>query len=292
MFSELIRNAEMHKLTNEISGNWRALQLKINSFAPEFLNVGVIFFSESTGYEVRLLENFDGLKAIMPNQFDDKEFSQLLNIAHESILQAHSINEVYLPTTALRLSNPSFFSGNTPQSIANWLFDETVTLAACKKERKKNEFKSKTDDEIRKNVIHLILNKDSEKANSYIREELYRVEGSDGKSHYFNTPVLTEHKAGTIANAWFKGWETIKNNILTAQMDVSAVANYSNRKGALFIQRPDDLNGISISERDAIDEHMDELIWKIKQSNIETIPAFGLADLADEIIKYAKQDVA
>lgn len=292
MFSELIRNAEKHKLINEVSGNWRALQLKINSFSPEFLNVGIVFFSESTGYEVRLLENFDGLKAIMPNQFDDKEFSQLLTIANESILQSHSIKEIHLPTPSLRLSNPSFFSGNTPESIANWLFDESVSLAACKKERKKNEFKSKTDDEIRKNVIHLILNKDSEKANSYIREELYRVEGSDGKSHYFNTPVLTEHKAGTIANAWYKGWETIKSNILTAQMEVAAVSNHSNRQGALFIQRPDDLKGMSELELGAIDQHLDELVWKIKQSNIKTIPAFGMEHLADEIIKYAQQDVA
>lgn len=292
MFSELIRNAEKYKLQNEASGNWRALQLKLNSFSPEFLNIGVVFFSENTGYEIRLLENFDGLKTIMPGQFDDREFVQLLEIANDSIVRSRNINDISLPTPALRLSNPSFFSGSTPESIANWLFEESVTLSKCRKERKKNEFKSRTDEEIKNNVFNLILNRDSEKANSYIRKEPYRVEGSDGKSHYFNTPVLTKNRAGTIANAWYKGWETIKSNILTAQMDISAVSNYSNRQGALFIQRPDDPKGISSTELNFIDNNLDELIWKIRQSNIQAIPAFGVEQLAEEIMKYAQLDVA
>lgn len=289
-FDNLILEAEKFKLSKEIGGKWATLQLKLSSFSPEYLNVGVIFWSDSGDVHWKLLDDLTGLSLLMPNQFDEKQFNILKEISIESIKRSNCSADFKLPSPSLRLSNFSFFSGSSPESIVNWLFEESITLARCKRSRKGSSFITKNDGEVVKGLIDQIKKKDGINADKYIQRSSFQKEDSSGIIHSMNVPFMTENKVATIANAWVKSWETIKLKVFEAQTDLSAVSKLSSREGTLFIQRPDVHKGLSASELGAIEENLDELVWKIEKSGYSVEAGLGADQLSDLIIGWA--DVA
>jgi hypothetical protein len=286
-FSNLIAEAEQYKLTNEISGQWATIQLKLNSFSAEFLNVGVVFCSENNGIRTKFLDDYTGLLALMPNQFNSTQFKFLTDLTDESLKKAQSLNNIKLPSPTLQLSNTSFFSGDSCESITDWLFDQCITLAQCKKIRTKNIFRTRNDDEIQKDIFSSIKAHDKLRANQYLQESIYQTEDDNGIVHAMRVPLMTDTKVATIANGWVKTWEVVKSNILDAQTDLSAVSKLSKRQGTLFLQRSDDMKGISSAELTSLDENIDELIWKINKSGSLVLPDFGIDNLSHKIIEWA-----
>lgn len=286
-FSNLIAEAEQYKLTNEISGQWATIQLKLNSFSTEFLNVGVVFCSENNGIKTKFLDDYTGLLALMPNEFNATQFKFLTDLTGESLKKAQSLKNIRLPSPTLQLSNTSFFSGDSCESITDWLFEQCITLAQCKSTRKKNVFRTRDYTEIQKDIFMSIKKNDKLRANKYLQDEIYQTTDSNGITHAMRVPLMTDNKVATIANGWVKTWETVKANILDAQTDLSAVSKLSKRKGTLFLQRPDDTKGISKKELYSLDEKIDELIWKIQKSGNIVEPDYGINNLSNKIINWA-----
>lgn len=286
MFSKLIQASEKYSLPSETSGQWSAIQLRFNSFSPEYLNIGVVFFSAETGYSIKLLDNFYGLKTLLHNEFDESHFKELLSITENCISKSGAIGNISSPSSAIRFTPPSFFSGSSPESITNWLFDECVMLSKCIKERKKNEFKTKSDKEIRNNIFN-IIKKEDKNSDNFLCDHDYMLRIDDGTTCLLDIPIMTDKKAGVISNGWLKNWESIKGNILVAHADIGAVSKRLNRTGGLFLQRPDDTTGLSTDELSSLDAHIAELLWKIKASNIRVFQRFGEEELAHDIIRFA-----
>jgi hypothetical protein len=289
-FSKLITEAEQYKLTNEISGQWATIQLKLNSFSPEFLNVGVVFCSENNGISTKFLDDYSGLAALMPNQFNSSQFKFLTNLTEESLKKAQSLSNLKLPSPTLQLSNSSFFSGDNCEDITDWLFDQCITLARCKKTQKKNVFNTRDYTEIKKDIFASIKINDSSRADKYLLENIYQATDDYGVTHSMRVPLMTNTKVATIANGWAKTWPTIKSSILESQTDLSAVATISKKQGTLFLQRPDSTIGMTTAEVSILDNNIDELIWKIKKSGNIVLPDFGIENLSNRIIEWA--DVA
>ncbi len=289
-FSKLIEEAEKYKLSTEVSGQWAAIQLKLNSFSSELLNVGVVFCSENNGITTKFLDDYTGLAALMPNQFDKTQFKFLSDLTEEALNKSQTLNNIRLPSPTLQLSNTSFFSGGSSESITDWLFEQCITLARCKQNRKKNVFKTRDYAEIQNDIFTLIKTNDKLHASQYLQESIYQTKDDDGIIHAMRVPLMTDTKVATIANGWVKKWETVKSNILDAQTDLSAVSKLSKKEGTLFLQRPDSTKGITPTELTSLDEKIDELIWKIQKSGNIVLPDFGVENLSNKIIGWA--DVA
>jgi hypothetical protein len=287
-FTKLINEAEKYKLSKEMSGQWATLQLKLSSFSPEYLNVGVIFISEEGEFVSKFLDDYTGLKALMPNQFDDRQFDFLKEITLNSFEGVRSMKDIVLPSSSLKLSNPSFFSGNNAQTITDWLYDESITLAQCKKIRRNNLFNTKSDVDVYKGLVAELKKKDGLRTNSYIQEGIFQKQDDNGVVHSMKIPFMTGSKVATIANTWVKSWESIKLKIFESQTDLSAVSKLSKRNGTLFIQRPDSFKGINTSDLEIIEQNIDELIWKIEKSGYKVESEIGINDLSDKIIDWSK----
>ena len=128
-FSKLIKEAKKNKFTNECSGTWAAIQLRLNSFSAEFLNVGVVYMGDHGKYLCcQLLSDYSKIKHLIPGDHTESNIKGLIELIAGSITGATSLNSLSLPSSQLSLSSTSFFRGNNEDEIVTWLFDHCVTL--------------------------------------------------------------------------------------------------------------------------------------------------------------------
>ena len=203
-FDKLIQAAEEHALPSEVSGRWANIQLNLNAYSPEYLNIGVIFHGDNGDFDFKILDDYRGLECLLKDGFNKKEFDYFAEYLADHIRMCRgNISDIApsMPARSVRLTNQSFFSGESAKSVSEWLFDETVTLARAKEERKRAGFQYKRDKEVKDSLIKQIHKKDRSLYHSYINEqEIMLCYDEKNQAHFLEIPFSTEKSVGSVAN--------------------------------------------------------------------------------------------
>lgn len=279
--------AEGSGVVTAVNGEWRCIQMKLGSFSPEHLNIGIVFQEPNSPPVIRLLEDFSGLECLLQDQFSSAQFSYLLGAIKESMTNSASILDVATPSPAINFTRSGIFSGNSSEEIVNWLFDECVTLGHRKKHAFRG-FRHKDNEEVRGAVISSIRKIKKLEADRFlVQSGVVRIVDESNKDHHLEIPLMNNKKIGTIASAWYSSWSTIRGSLLGANIDLGTAAKHYRLEPAMFIQRPSETAGIPKKELDKIDDKFDELIWKFRRGGIHCDVEDSAEKLAEEIIAWA-----
>jgi hypothetical protein len=285
IYNALLNKIEESKFSNEIEGQWAAIQLKLDTFCPQYVNIGVVFQENESTPTVKIASNFNALRCLI-NDFDELQLSFLLDYFSEN-LRASSLESFISPSPTMRLSNPAFFSGINKNEIVEFLYSSSV-ITKEDKERKKNTFESKDNRAVRSSVFDKVKLLDPLSNNVYIYENSPLVLPDDnGHHHALDIPIRNQNCTGSLISGWYSKWSTIKMHYMEARMDVSTASTIYKNKPGLFMHRPSIYTGIEASDINKIDEGIDEMIWKLTKSNFMCISEVDEDLLAESIAKWA-----
>ncbi|MGJ8686121.1 MAG: hypothetical protein ACSHWQ_01490, partial [Spongiibacteraceae bacterium] len=286
-FEKLITEAERFSVSNEVSGEWSCIQLKINKFSPEYLNVGVVFAPDNGGAFCKMLDNFTSLDCLFDGNYNQEQIRDALGQVKAHFLLLRGLDQSSHLAENIRMTRPAFFSGDSVESVLEWLYDEVVTLARHKKSKKKSGFQSKRNDDAVKELISCIKQADPQSADSYINQHLLmQIEDDIGHVHRLNVPFATRAAVGSPANGWIKTWESIRANIFEAAKDAEVAAIHTKRAPSLFLLSPNSMAGIPAQDIRKIENNLDELLWKIKKGGCNIIQGFGVEHLAEQVVEW------
>lgn len=281
--------SEQHSLP-AVTGKWRSISLCLDEDAGEYFNVGVLF-EHQAGVEVRMLDTFDRVKCLFDARVNPNDLARLLQDIESTII--HMGNE--LPDElgrTIRLGNPLYASGQTPEAVVDEFFDDTVTLARPRPGAREYTFRYQSTPKVRQTVFDLMKERMHMQASRIIQPARYELRLRSGHQIELDVPLISASASGTVVSAWYKSPLVVENNLLQASADLNLIRSNSDRIASLSVLVPSKASGLSSTEFNKLNTATRRQLERIRLSGIEVIEAPSTAELADQTITWWQERCA
>lgn len=266
-----------------VTGQWRSISLCMDEDAGEFFNVGVLFAHDQK-VEVRMLDSFDRIKCLFDARLDHNDLARLLQDIESTILHIGPD----LPDTlgsSIRLGQPLYASGATPESVVDEFFADVVTLAKPRPGAREYSFRYQSTPKLRGNVFGLMKERMHMQASRIIQESRFELKLKSGRIE-MDVPLLSSSAAGTVISGWYKSPLVVENNLLQASADLNLIRSNSDRAASISVLVPNKESGLSSREFNKLSSATQRQLDRIRISGLEVIEASSTPELAERTIEW------
>lgn len=259
--------------------------------AGEFLNVGVVFHHGGKA-EVRMLDSFQRLACLYDGRFDQNDFAHYLQDIEATLIHFGRDVPEFI-STDIRLGEPLYASGSSPESIVDEFFNDIVTLARPKSGSKRDSFRYRSTPKLKDGVLSLMQEKMHMDASRIIQEGRFslKMRGSANRIEV-DVPLLSQEAAGTIVSAWYKSPLVVSNNILQAASDILLITSNSDRKGSISVLMPPVDSGMSTTEYQKVCDAAFRQMERADQAGVSVLDAHSTDAVALKTIEWWQDKVA
>lgn len=269
---------------------WAAIQLKIGSLSPQYINIGIAYKSNNGFVDARLLDNLAGFKCMLGASFNEWLLTDMIgHVASALECKVSSLADIKLPSPTVRLSTPGFIQSVGASAAFDMLWSDVVTIDHSEAPARKRAFKPFSNTEVRESVFSRIIKRSAlQHPNFIFPEKKFQIQTDDEKTLLLDVPLVTHEGVGSLISACYATWDSIERNIYTAMMDINAAAQFSERNArAIFLKKPESVSGIPEKNLDQIDKMLDEAHHKLKTSGVFVGVEEDDELLAEEIERWA-----
>jgi hypothetical protein len=267
---------------NKVQGEWFPIRFMPNDSTGELLNIGVAFKDSTSGnFSCRTIENFQRLHCLYSE--DIEEGARLLaKVVTESL----SIGNLAPPSPSIVYGSSLTMSGHSIEDIVNDLYETLVPLGAPIQKKKDTAFKSMTTEKVRDIVVDDVKERLGIRASIIIPDSPFiRLDGNN-ESHSLDIPLQGERNIGTIASAWYKTGQSVKNHLLSASLDLEVARHIkADHEAGMFILSPDE-KVLTPREYSDVDNAIDSVVWRLARSKVKVEVRQDTGQLAEEIVEW------
>lgn len=281
-----VSDASAHQ---RICGHWRPIQMCLDEDTGEYLNVGVVFSSQSE-IEVRMLDTFDRIKCLYGKRVSLRDLTYYLHDIEEFLFE----NRFHLPneiSSNVRLGPSLYASGLSAESVVTEFFEDVVTLGKTKGLKKIEAFRYTSTPKLRDSLFQIMRQKMALSASAIIQESRYRLKLKNGTLDV-DIPLLSTSSAGSVISVWYKSPVVAEKNILQAASDLALVTSNTDRSGALSILVPTEKSGMDRLEYRRVSDVIEKQLERLDRSGIEILRAPSTDELAAQTINWWSSRVA
>lgn len=275
------------------SGVWSTVELQPDLFVPQSFSVGVVVQPEGERLHFKLLDDFKKFECVYGDRFPQRSIREVMTYAEEALRFAAQdralISTVTLNTDVLRLSPPTFTSGEDWEATIERLFADVIVMAPHAK-RQGREF----------------LSIDTPRVRALVNQELKRIAQMDyerivvagesttgmlvddrGVKHHLDFNLRTSRACGSVVSAVYKSHVSVELNLLKSSRDLTTYSRIKNlRDTGLFLLLPDE-QLLEAKEYKHIIDVIDEQAWKLERDGFRVVSLSSEAQLAQEIYDWA-----
>lgn len=268
-----------------VAGQWRSISLCIDEDTGEFFNVGVLF-AYGQKVEVRMLDSFDRITCLFDARVNHNDLARLLQDIESTIIYIGPNLPDTLGST-IRLGQPLYASGATPESVVDEFFTDIVTLARPRPGRREYNFRYQSTPKLRGNIFDLMKERMHMQASRIIQESRFELKLKSGHRIEMDVPLLSANAAGTIVSGWYKSPLVVENNLLQASSDLNLIRSNSERDdAAISVLIPSKDSGLTSKEFNKLSSATQRQLDRIRVSGIKVIEAHSTPELADKTIEW------
>lgn len=274
-----------------VTGSWRTVSMCLDQDAGEFLNVGVVF-QHGGKAEVRMLDSFQRLACLYDSRFDQNDFAHYLQDIEATLIHLGSDMPDFI-STDIRLGEPLYASGQSPEQVVDEFFNDVVTLARPRSGSKRDSFRYRSTPKLKEGVLQIMQEKMQMDASRIIQQGSFslKMKGSTNRIDV-DIPLLSQNAAGTIVSAWYKSPLVVSNNILQAASDILLIASNSERKGSISVLMPPPSSGMSAVEYQKVADAAFKQMDRADKAGVEVIEAESTDAVANKTIEWWSGRVA
>ncbi|SEQ90489.1 Protein of unknown function [Azotobacter beijerinckii] len=267
-----------------VTGQWRSISLCMDEDAGEFFNVGVLF-AHGQEVEVRMLDSFDRIKCLFDARLDHNDLARLLQDIESTILHIGPDLPDTLGST-IRLGQPLYASGATPESVVDEFFADVVTLARPRPGAREYSFRYQSTPKLRGNVFGLMKERMHMQASRIIQDSRFELKLKSGHRIEMDVPLLSASAAGTVVSGWYKSPLVVENNLLQASADLNLIRSNSDRAASISVLVPNKESGLTNREFNKLSCATQRQLDRIRISGLEVIEASSTPELAERTIEW------
>lgn len=275
------------------SGVWSTVELQPDVFVPQSFSVGVVVQPAGERLHFKLLDDFKKFECIYGDRFPQRSIREVMTYAEEALRFAAQdrkpISSITLDTDVLRLSTPTFTSGEDCGATIERLFADVIVMAPHMK-RRGREF----------------VSIDTPRARALVNQELKRIAQMDferivvagasttgmlvndrGTKHHLDFNLRTTRACGSVVSAVYKSHVSVELNLLKSSRDLTTYSRIKSlRDTGLFLLLPDE-QLLEPKEYKHIVDVIDEQAWKLERDGFRVVSLASEAQLAQEIYDWA-----
>ena len=273
-----------NEATPQARGHWRSISACLDEDTGEFLNVGVMFTCAGK-VEVRMLDSFERIKCLYGNRVDLNDLSHLLYDIEESIIHAGPDLPSGLGHT-IRIGEPLFAAGASPELIVDEFFEDVVTLARPHEKQRERGFRYRSNSKVRQTVFEIMQEKMGLDASRVIQESRFLLKMQSGQIEV-DVPLLSADAAGTVVSAWYKSHLVVENNLLEASTGLLLVmSNTPRQKASISVLLPSEGSGLSLRDFNKLNDSTHRQLDRLNKSGVDIITANSTDVLANSTIDW------
>lgn len=280
------RLSEPRSSASGVQGDWRTISVCLDEDAGEYFNVGVVF-TYAGKVEVRMLESFDRIKCLFDNRIDHNDLAHLFHDIEASIMEVGVDLPSQLSDT-IRLSQPLYAAGESPEAVVDEFFHDVVTLARPKPGAQDYAFRYQSTPKLRAGVFDVMKQRMQMQASRIIQTERFQLQlRNSGHRIEMDVPLLSSTASGTIVSAWYKSPLVVENNLLQASADLNLIRSNSDRQAAaISVLVPGSESGLSKIEFRKHEAATRRQLERIRATGIEVIEAGDSGELASRTVAW------
>jgi len=282
--------AEAQKLGHQqrsVEGEWYKVTLTPELFSGDSFNVGIVF-KHNNQLHSRFMAHFERLRCLYGNEIEEhtRFLLQILRnqITDEDLLSSPSSNICY--------QGPFYTSGDSIEEILHELFKTSVPIGKAPEtanQRLESAFQAINNHKARGMVYEQLHHQIGLNSEAIVPEGDFLEIITDNNRRKLDVPLRPEQHYGSIVSACYKNKATIANHLKTAHIELQTAQRLKpvNGKLGLFILRPNESMHLTDKEAYAIDEVLEETLWKIKATNYFIEANEDPKVLAEEVVNWA-----
>lgn len=270
------------------SGKWCAIRMCLDLSAQEWLNIGVVLYSDDgDAPTIRLLQNFSGLKCLY-----DTDAADNARFLADQIEFALYEGEHLPADWNIQLSPATFVRGSSKQQIVNDLFDRIVPLGRHERgtDRPDREEHPHATQQLRSSVRKLLSKhlQLANKAPDFWRAQPTTINLDSAKIQIDLQVVDAKEKVnGAVISAWYKT-KYYRNASLTSGANAMSMASeaFPDHRNILYLlQPPSDAPTLSIEDHQNIQTDIDSVAWLVDKHKAELKILKSERDITHFILK-------
>ncbi|RQS32013.1 MULTISPECIES: hypothetical protein [unclassified Burkholderia] len=275
------------------SGVWSTVELQPDIFAPQSFSVGIVVQPEGQRLHFKLLDDFKKFECVYGERFPQRSIREVMAYAEEALRFAAQdrkpISTVALDSDVLRLSAPTFTSGEDCEATIERLFADVIVMAPHAKRQGRG-----------------FVSIDTPHARTLVNQELKRIAQMDfekivvagasatgmlvedkGTKHHLDFNLRTASACGSVVSAVYKSPVSVELNLLKSSRDLTTYSRIrSLQNTGLFLLLPDE-QLLEAKEYKHIVDVIDEQAWKLERDGFRVVSLSSEAQLAQEIYDWA-----
>ncbi|MBR8211169.1 hypothetical protein KDW61_21130 [Burkholderia cenocepacia] len=275
------------------SGVWSTVELQPDVFTPQSFSVGVVIQPEGERLHFKLLDDFKKFECVYGDRFPQRSIREIMTYAEEALRSAAQgrklISAIELDSDAIRLSAPTFTSGEDCEATIERLFAEVIVMAPHSRRRGRD-----------------FVSIDTPRARALVNQELKRIAQMDfekivvagasttgmlvedkGTKHHLDFNLRTSGACGSVVSAVYKSPVSVELNLLKSSRDLTTYSRIKSlQNSGLFLLLPDE-QLLEAKEYKHIVDVIDEHAWKLERDGFRVVSLSSEAQLAQEIYDWA-----
>jgi hypothetical protein len=275
------------------SGVWSTVELQPDIFVPQSFSVGIVVQPAGERLHFKLLDDFKKFECVYGERFPQRSIREVMTYAEEALRFAAQdrkpISTITLNSDSLRLSPPTFTSGEDWEATIERLFADVIVMAPHTR-RQGREF----------------VSIDTPRARALVNQELKRIAQMDfekivvagasttgmlvddkGTKHHLDFNLRTTGACGSVVSAVYKSHVSVELNLLKSSRDLTTYSRIKNLQDTgLFLLLPDE-QLLEAKEYKHIVDVIDEQAWKLERDGFRVVSFSSEAQLAQEIYDWA-----
>jgi hypothetical protein len=291
--SEHLLNMAQEAPAPGFSGVWSTVELQPDIFVPQSFSVGIVVQPAGERLHFKLLDDFKKFECVYGDRFPQRSIREVMTYAEQVLRFAAQdrkpISAITLSTDALRLSAPTFTSGEDCEATIERLFADVIVMAPHTK-RRGREFISIDTPHARALVnqeLKRIAQMDFEKIVVAGASTMGMLVDDKGIKHHLDFNLRTSSACGSVVSAVYKSHVSVELNLLKSSRDLTTYSRIKNlRDTGLFLLMPDE-RLLEAKEYKHIVDVIDEQAWKLERDGFRVVSLSSEAELAQEIYDWA-----
>lgn len=271
--------------TPMIKGEWFNIRICPDLYTQELINIGVGLVSQDGDVHAKLVDQPGRLECLY-----DKAGIENIMFLVEVIKDSIHEEGLTPPSPHIIYSEKKYTTGTSVDEILDYIFKQTVTVAAPGRELP-NEENAYTDTDVRKSVIEYIKAHAGINAEKIIPTRPYIIIGEGNNKHRLDIPIQGNGLLGNILSANYSP-NSLKMHLLEANMnlEVAAKEHKSDRLGVFIFHPKRVVNNKKILNN--IDHVIEDTYWKWQRLNVHMDVEDSIEILGKRMMNWANIEAA